>query len=127
MLWIKFPVSLVVAACMLPQVPATQTVQGYAVFAAVLGGMLTALEIAKRILDARGEKKHGNGVGTALRQIAHTMSRIESGLNASTTALALLQHMHEQEQREKDALARCIGDIQQHIASVKQNVDQLVA
>ena len=55
------------------------------------------------------------------------LSRVEAGLNANTTVLAVLERMQEQEQREKDALARCIGDMQGHLANVKQNVDRLVA
>ena len=128
---LKWPLSLVVAMWMLPQAPSAGSWQGYAAFAAVLGIMMTLLELGKRMLDLAQDKRRPpvtiNGMGATLKQIADTLSRVESGLNATTTALAVIQQMNQREVQDSKAMAILLIDIQQGLGSVKQTVDRLVA
>ena len=128
---LQWPVSVGVAMCMLPQAPGASSWQGYAAFGAVLGIMMTLLEIGKRMLDLAHEKRRPpttiNGLGVTLKQIADTLARVESGLNATTTALAVLQQMNQREVHDNNAMASQLGDVQQALSRITQTLNNQAA
>ena len=132
---LKWPLSVAAAVCMLPQAPSASSWQGYAAFAAVLGIMMTLLEIGKRMLDLSEKKRMpdiqtpapGNGQLATLKQISRVLSRVETGLNANTTALALLQQMHDHQVEDSKTLAECLSGIEKAVADIKRDVSQWAA
>ena len=133
---LKWPLSMMAAMWMLPQAPGVSSWQGYAAFGAVLGIMMTLLEIGKRMLDLAQEKRQardiptpvpGNGQAATLKQIARVLGKVESGLNANTTALALLEQMHSHHLEDNKTLAQCLAEVQKTVTDIKREISQWAA
>lgn len=111
-------------------------------FAGILGLVLGILEVAKRLMDRwelrkalrNGGPRTNEQVTKALVEMSHTMkgiartlTTVESGMNANTSAMALLSQRAEIDRERDQHMGQCLRSLELAVVEIKGKLDNLAA